>query len=659
MDWALARNRQQIQQLTATVEEPTWANFMAPLEQLEDDLDRIWAPVEHLVAVRDEKNLRAAYENCLPKLSDYHAERGQDRNVWQAIHRIRHDGHYDTLDPAQRMTVDQTLRDFHLQGVDLDVGDQQRYREISSELSRLDSQFSHHVMDATDAWYLDIVDESRLGGIPANARHMARQVAQSAGVDGWRFTLQDPSYEAIMVHAEDAWLREAMYRARVTRASEIGPHAGQWDNGPVMRDILRLRRELAQLLGYRHYAEYSLVTKMAEKPADILDFLQQLSDRCRPAGMKEQGELERFAREELDMEALKPWDYAWVSEKLLRHRHDFDEMTLRPYFPLSTVLEGMFWIVGQLFEIQVEQAEAPSVWHPDVQFFQIRDWEGASRGFFYADWFARPHKQGGAWMADCVTRRVTDHGVQIPVAFLNCNFSPPLEDQPCLLTHAEVRTLFHEFGHGLHHMLTTVEVAEVSGINGVPWDAVELPSQFLENWCWEPAALDRISGHVETGDPLPAELLDKMLSGRNFQSAMHMCRQLVYAFFDLRLHLEFDPSGQDSIQDLLDAVQSEVAVVEVPSYVRFPNAFGHIFAGGYAAGYYSYLWAEVLSSDAFSRFEENGILDRETGLSFLHWILEPGGSQEPMTLFEGFRGRPPTVDALLRHQGLGSLEEVA
>ena len=660
VDWLLSRNRREIQRLIDTVENPGWDNFMAPLEQLEDELERVWAPVSHLNAVRDNEELRSVYQKCLVKLSDYWVELGQNEALYRKIHRIRRQGHFDGLDRDRRKAIENDLRDFHLSGIHLKPAKQERFREVSGELSRLGNLFSRNLLDATDAWHIDVTEKAGLAGIPDNARAAARQAADEAGVDGWRFTLQEPSYQAVLHHAEDGGLREEMYRAFVTRASETGPNGGKWDNSRVIRDILELRREQAQLLGLGHYADYTLVTRMAKSTDEIFDFIRQLSEKCHPVGLKEVANLKSFARETLGVDDLKPWDYAWAGEKLRQHRYDFSEETVRPYFPLPAVLDGMFRIAGRLFGIQVEPADAPSVWHPDVRFYRVRDRDGATRAYFYADLYARRHKRGGAWMADCASRRATDAGVQLPVAFLTCNFmAPPDNSRPCLLTHEEVITLFHEFGHGLHHMLTRVDVAAVAGINGVPWDAVELPSQFLENWCWEREALDLVSGHVDTGEPLPAELLEKMRRSRNFHSAMRMCRQLEFALFDMRLHCGFDPDGGESVQDLLEAVRDEVAVIRAPSFNRFAHSFGHIFSGGYAAGYYSYLWAEVLSADAFSLFEENGLFDRDTGQRFLHWILEPGGSEDPMVLFEGFRGRKPTVNALLRHSGLSPLQEAA
>ncbi|MEJ2177923.1 MAG: M3 family metallopeptidase, partial [Gammaproteobacteria bacterium] len=535
----------------------------------------------------------------------------------------------------------------------------ERFREISSELSSLGNQFSQNLLDATDAWHVDVEDQDGVSGIPENALDLARQTAAGAGTKGWRFTLQGPSYLAVITYADDRGLREKMYRAYVTRASETGPNGGEWDNTEIIYKILRLRKELAALLGFEHYAALSVATKMAESSDEIFEFLEQLSEKSKPIGEREVAELQQFARDNLDLDQLAPWDVAYASDKLRQHRYDFSQEALRPYFPLPKVMQGMFEIVGKLFGVRVENSQPPSIWHEDVQFFKITDQAGKTRGYFYVDLYSRKHKRGGAWMADCVGRRLTARGLQLPVAFLTCNFSAPVEDQPSLLTHEEVMTLFHEFGHGLHHMLTKINVAGVAGINGVPWDAVELPSQFLENWCWEREALDLISGHVETGEPLPQELLGKMRQAKNFHSAMQMCRQLEFSLFDMQLHTDFDPDGASSVQEVLNRVRARVAVVKAPSFNRFQHSFGHIFAGGYAAGYYSYKWAEVLSADAFSLFEEKGIFDTSTGQSFLENILEKGGSEEPMSLFQAFRGRKPSVDALLRHSGLSPLEEAA
>ncbi len=659
VDSVLSRNREKINHLIETVADPGWANFMAPLEALDDELERVWSPVSHINGVRDSDDLREAYQACLPKLSDYSSELGQDKRLFEKVLSIKQSKEFDQLTVAQRKVIDNALRDFRLSGIDLSEEKQERYREISSELSRLGNLFSQNVMDATDAWHINVTDKSEISGIPENALELAEQTAKSADSEGWRFTLQGPSYIAVMTYADDAALRETMYRAYVSRASDIGPGEGKWDNSQVMCDILSLRQEEAVLLGFADYAELSVETKMAESPEQVRTFLKELAEKSKPIALKEVQELADFAKENLGLSSLNPWDYAYVSEKLQQHRYAFSQEALRPYFPLPKVLEGMFTIVRRLFGMQVEEIDAPSVWHEDVQFFRITDETGAVRGYFYIDLYARKQKRGGAWMADCVGRRRTQDGMQLPVAFLTCNFSAPVDGKPSLLTHDEMMTLFHEFGHGLHHMLTKVETAGVSGINGVPWDAVELPSQFLENWCWESEALDLVSGHVDTGEALPSDLLEKMKKARNFQSAMQMCRQLEFSLFDMRIHGDFAAQSGTDIQRVLDQVREEVAVVPAPEFNRFQHGFGHIFAGGYAAGYYSYKWAEVLSADAYSLFEENGVFHQDTGRKFLHLILEKGGSEEPMTLFEAFRGRKPNVDALLRHSGLSQLENAA
>lgn len=659
VDHILARNRQQISRLVTDIKNPSWNNFMAVVEQLEDDLERVWAPVSHLNSVRDTPELRQAYQVCLSKLTDYATEMGQNKALFNKVIEIRDSDKFHSLDHSKKKVIDNAIRDFRLSGIDLAPDKQIRYREVSSELSSLGNQFSQNLLDATDAWHVDVDDEQAVTGIPQNALELARKTAEEAGAKGWRFSLQAPSYLAVVTYADDSTLRERIYRAYVTRASEVGPDAGKWDNSVTIDQILRLRREQAALLGYENFAALSIETKMADSSLEVFEFLDELSKKSKELGEKEVAELENFAAENLGYDALAPWDYAYVSEKLRQYLYDFSQEALRPYFPLPKVLQGMFDIVGKLFEIRVEVSEPPQLWNKDVKFFKILDFEETIRGYFYVDLYSRKHKRGGAWMADCMGRRLTSEGLQLPVAFLTCNFSAPVEGQPSLLTHEEVMTLFHEFGHGLHHMLTKIEVSGVAGIQGVPWDAVELPSQFLENWCWERQALDLISGHVETGQSLPQSLLIKMRKAKNFQSAMQMCRQIEFSLFDMRLHTGYDPDGESTVQEELDQVRSQVAVVKAPVFNRFQHSFGHIFAGGYSAGYYSYKWAEVLSADAFSLFEENGIFDPFTGRSFLENILEKGGSEEPMVLFEAFRGRKPNVDALLRHSGLSPLEEAA
>ena len=659
LDEILRQNRDQIKQLLTNVRQPDWDNFIRPMEALDDRLEKMWAPVSHLNNVMNNKQLQASYQACLPRLSDYAAELGQNKALFEKIRAVKENLTQNALNEsrpdyqAMQRSLENDLRDFSLSGIDLEPEQQERFKVVSSELSELMNQFSQNVQDATDGWSLHIDDQEDLAGLPDNVITLAKEQAQSKEKSGWLFTLQYPFYAPFMSYADNSALREEMYRAFVTRASDVGPTAGTWDNTEIMASILALRDEKARLLGFDHYAQYSLETKMARDVDEVESFLLQLAESARPGAEKEVAELERFAKEEYGIDRLNPWDYGWYSEKLRQKNYDFSQEALRPYFPLPRVLEGMFGIVGQLFNIQVREAEAPDTWHEDVLFFEIEDECAQTRGFFFVDLYARESKQGGAWMADAVGRRRTEQGIQLPVAFLTCNFSRPLEGSPSLLTHDEVITLFHEFGHGLHHLLTKVEVAGVAGINGVAWDAVELPSQFLENWCWDKEALDLISGHVETGETIPDELLSKMHQAKNFQSAMQMLRQIEFSLFDLRVHQQNGAMTGAQIQRILDLVRDEVAVIKAPDFNRFQHGFGHIFAGGYAAGYYSYKWAEVLSADAFSLFEENGIFDRQTGLSFRSNILEKGGSEDPEKLFFDFRGRAPDTSALLRHNGLG------
>ena len=632
----------------------TWDNLVAPLEEMEERLSRAWSPVSHMNSVVNSDALREAYNACLPLLSDYATEMGQNEALFAAFREIAEGNEYQRLDTAQRKVIDNALRDFRLSGIDLPAAGRQRYREIMQSLSSLTSRFEENLLDATQAWNKHVTDRELLAGLPDSAIDLARQQAENRGLDGWLLTLDFPSYYPVMTYADNRELREEVYRAYVTRASDEGPHAGRWDNGPIMNEILALRHELATLLGFSNYAERSLATKMARDTAHVMDFLRQLAERSLPAARRELDELRAFAREYDGCETLEAWDIAWYSEKLRQQRYDISQEALKPYFADDQVVAGMFEVVRRLYGLRIEAVEGVDAWHPDVRFYQIHDADGMLRGQFYLDLYAREHKRGGAWMDECIGRSATRDRLQIPVAYLTCNFTPPVGDKPALLTHDEVVTLFHEFGHGLHHMLTLVDYPSVSGISGVAWDAVELPSQFMENWCWEREALDLFARHYQTGEPLPDTLFERMRAARNFQSAMQMVRQLEFSIFDFRIHMEYDPDNPRDIYDLLDEVRREVAVVQPPSFNRFPHSFSHIFAGGYAAGYYSYKWAEVLSADAFSAFEENGIFDRETGRRFLHAILEQGGSREPMELFVEFRGREPTIDALLRHNGLAA-----
>ncbi|GAB4347352.1 MAG: oligopeptidase A [Gammaproteobacteria bacterium] len=652
IDQLLAENRRQIERIVEQASPPTWKNFIEPLMVLEDRLERAWSPVSHLNSVANSDALREAYNACLPKLSAYATELGQHRGLYEGYRHLAASSEYDTLDTAQRKVIDDALRDFRLSGIELEREQQARYRAIMEELTTLSARFEENLLDATNAWQIVVHDESQLSGLPDTARRQARQRAEEKGEGGWLFNLEFPSYLAVVTHADHRPLREALYEAYVTRASDQGPHAGKWDNGPVMERILALRHELALLLGFRSYAERSLATKMAASPEQVLEFLHDLAVRSRPVAERDYEEIRRFAHQHYGVKELAAWDIAYYAEKLRKHKYDISQEELRAYFPEPRVVSGLFAVIERLYGIRLTRLEGVDVWHPTVSYYEIRDGENQLRGGVYLDLYARPRKRGGAWMDECIRRFRTGEGVQLPVAFVTCNFSPPAGDDPALFSHEEVLTLFHEFGHALHHLLTRVDHPPVAGINGVPWDAVELPSQLMENWCWEAEALALISGHYRTGEPLPPELLAKMKAARNFQSGMQMVRQLEFALFDFRLHHEYDPAAPAPIYQVLDEVRREVAVVEPPRYNRFAHSFAHIFAGGYAAGYYSYKWAEVLSSDVFSAFEERGIFDEATGRRFLSTILEQGGSRDPLEMFVEFRGREPQIDALLRHSGI-------
>ncbi|QLH68935.1 oligopeptidase A [Aeromonas veronii] len=652
---AIADCKQKISDVLAQRDPHTWDSLIAPLEEVNDRLSRIWSPVSHLNSVLNSEALREAHDACLPLLSEFQTYVGQHEGLYQAYLALSQSDDFPLLSGAQRKEIQNTLRDFRLSGIGLPAEAQQRYGEIQARLSELASRFSNNVLDATQGWHKLVADEAELAGLPDSVRAAARQMAELKGKEGWLFTLDIPSYLPVMMYADNRELRAEMYEAFTTRASDQGPNAGKWDNSAIMSELLTLRRELAQLLGFANYAELSLATKMADKTEQVVSFLTDLAAKSLPQGKAELEEIRAFAAEQHGQSELAAWDLAYYAEKLKQHKFSISDEQLRPYFPASKVVKGLFEVVKRVFGMKVRERLGIDTWHPDVRFYDIFDSEDELRGSFYLDLYAREHKQGGAWMDVCLGRRYRQDGsLQKPVAYLTCNFNGPVDGKPALFTHNEVVTLFHEFGHGIHHMLTRIDVAGVAGINGVAWDAVELPSQFLENWCWESEALAFISGHYETGEPLPADLLEKMLTARNFQAAMQMLRQLEFALFDFRLHQEFDPANPAQLPALLDEVRSQVAVMTPPAFNRFQHSFSHIFAGGYAAGYYSYKWAEVLSADAFSRFEEEGIFNPATGQSFLKNILEKGGSKEPMELFRAFRGREPKVDALLRHSGIAA-----
>ncbi|GGD76527.1 oligopeptidase A [Lacimicrobium alkaliphilum] len=652
VETAIAHCKAEIERLI-TQSHFTWDNLVMPLDEADDKLGRLWSPVSHMNSVVSNDALRQAHDACLPLLSDYSTWVGQHEGLYQAYKAIKDGAEFAELSQPQQKVIDNTLRDFELSGVALADDKKKRFAEIQSRLSDLSSAFSNNLMDATLGWSKHITDKADLAGLPESALDAAAQTAQQKDLQGWLFTLDIPSYLPVMMYADNRELREEMYRAFATRASDQGPNAGKWDNSEIMEETLALRHELSQLLDFDTYSHRSLATKMADSPEQVIGFLEDLARRSKPQAEKDLAEVKAFAAKEYSADDLQAWDLGYYSEKLKESRYAISDEQLKPYFPEDKVVNGLFEVVKRLYGMQITERQGVDSWHKDVRFFDIQDSDGNLRGSFYLDLYARAHKRGGAWMDVCLDRRhCADGTLQHPVAYLTCNFNGPVGEKPALFTHDEVVTLFHEFGHGLHHMLTQISASGVAGINGVPWDAVELPSQFLENWCWEEQALAFISGHYQTHEPLPGDMLKKLLAARNFQSAMQMVRQLEFSLFDFHLHKDYQPGKKDQIQPILDKVREQVAVITPPVFNRFQHSFGHIFAGGYAAGYYSYKWAEVLSSDAYSRFEEDGIFNPETGRSFLENVLEQGGSREPMELFVAFRGREPNIDALLRHSGI-------
>jgi len=654
IDNVLADSRVQVQALLDGNSTYSWSSLIEPLEKIDERLNRIWSPASHMNSVVNSDELRDAYNACLPKLSEYSTEMGQNEKLFNAYKQIKQSDEFASLDVAQQKIIDNAIRDFRLSGVELAEAQKQRYKEIMQGLSNLNSKFEQNILDATQGWYKHITDEKLLQGLPESVKSLAKQTAEQKELAGWVLNLEFPSYYPTMLYADDAQLREEMYTAYSTRASEQGPNADSWDNSAVMDEIISLRHEAAQILGFENYAQRSLATKMAQDTTQVMSFLEELADKSLAVAKQEFEELKQFANNEHNVSDLNAWDVAYYAEKLRQHRYAISQEEVKPYFPENNVVNGMFDVVRRLYGLTISEVKNIDVWHKDVRFFEIRDKENTLRGQFYLDLFARPNKRGGAWMGECITRMCIGGVEQTPVAYLVCNFSPPVGDKPALFTHDEVNTLFHEFGHGLHHMLTKVDYPSVSGISGVPWDAVELPSQFLENWCWEKSVLDGLARHYETNEPLPDSLYEKMIAAKNFQSGMQMVRQLEFAIFDFRIHSEITSDTAAKIYEVLDDVRKKVAVVMPPEFNRFAHGFSHIFAGGYAAGYYSYKWAEVLSADAFSKFEEDGVFNPETGKAFLENILEQGGSKEPMELFVAFRGREPKIDALLRHSGIAA-----
>ena len=648
IDALIVGGRGTVERLAALDVAPTWENFVEPLDDANEKLARAWAQVSHLNAVVNSPELRDAYNAALPQVTQYFSEQGQDQRLHAGFKTLAASGAFASFAPARKRHVENELRDFRLGGAELPPPEKARFLEIQEELARVGSRFQDNVLDATNDFALHVTDETELSGIPQDVRDTARAAADKEGKDGWKLTLHMPCYLPVMQYADHAGLRERMYRAYVTRASEFGKP--EWDNSANMKRLLELRAEAAKLLGFASYADLSLATKMAASPREALGFLEDLAARSKPFAERDMAEARQFARESLGMSDLRACDVAYVSEKLRQNRYSFSDQEVKQYFPEDEVLAGMFSVVETIYNVKIRRAEAET-WHPTVRFFEISDATRARVGQFYLDLYARESKRGGAWMDDAINRRRRGNRVQTPVAFLTCNFSAPVGGKPALFTHNEVNTLFHEFGHGLHQLLTQVDELGVTGINGVEWDAVELPSQFMENFCWEWDVVAPMTRHVDTGERIPRALFERMVAAKNFQSGMQFVRQLEFALFDMHLHFDFDPACGDMLK-LLDEVRARVAVVPSPAYNRFPNQFSHIFAGGYAAGYYSYKWAEVLSSDAYGAFEEAGVLNPETGARFRREVLASGGSRPALESFVAFRGRKPQIDALLRHNGM-------
>ncbi len=648
VDYLLAEARKTIEELATAEGAVTWDNFASKLEDMEERLSRAWSQVGHMNAVVNSPELREAYNDNLSKLTDFYADLGQDERLYAKFRALRNSPEFEQLRDSQKKIIENELRDFRLGGAELPAAEKARFKEIQETLSRLSSKFEENVLDATNDYALFVHDESTLAGIPADVLQAAADAAKADNKSGWKFTLHFPSYLPVLQYADDRQLRETLYRAYATRASEFGK--SEWDNTPVIAEILKLRQEAAKLLGFENYAELSIATKMADSAKHVEDFLEDLAAKAKPFALRDKIELEEYAAK-LGITDMQAWDVSYVSEKLREDKYAFSDQEVKQYFPEHKVLDGLFKVVETIFGIHVSQSEAP-VWHESASFYDIKDDKGELIGQFYLDLYARNNKRGGAWMDEAITRRKSAGGLTKPVAYLTCNFSAPVGDKPALFTHDEVLTMFHEFGHGLHHMLTEVDDYGVSGIKGVEWDAVELPSQFMENFCWEWEVLRHMTAHVDSGEQLPRALFDKMVAAKNFQAGMQTVRQIEFALFDIRLHSQFDPHGVNSALDLIESVRDEVAVVRPPKWNRFPHNFTHVFSGGYAAGYYSYKWAEVLSADAYSMFEEDGVLSREAGQRYWQEILAKGGSRSAMESFAAFRGREPSIDALLRHSGM-------
>ena len=653
LDRLLEYNRCKINQLLVSGKSFTWNTLIQPLEDIDDQLHHFWAPVSHLNAVVNSPELRDIYDICLPKLTGYLTELSHNGRLFRAIQSIAKGMEYQKLNVAQKKVIDNKIRDFKLAGVTLPDKKKRYFSELAKTLSQLQNKFEENLLDATQNWYKQVTDEDELLGLPEHSKTAARQRAKERGLRGWLFTLEIPSYLVMMTYADSQTLRKEMYTAFVTRASDQGPNAGRWDNSVIMEKILYCRLSLAKLLGFSNFAEYLLTTRMVKSPKKAIDFLSELTKVVLPKAKAEFKVLCEFSRKELGIEKLETWDIAYASEKLRQQQYDISQEDLRPYFPEPQVVQGLFKIIGRLFQIIIKPINKVDVWHPDVRCYGVYNKQNHLVAYCYLDLYAREKKRGGAWMDDHQTRRRLSNGdMQLPIAFVVCNLTSPTENQLALFSHDEVNTLFHEFGHALQHMLTKIDYAEVSGIHGVPWDAVELASQFLENWIWQKESLYMIAKHYQSGELLPDNLFQRLNKAKNFHAAIQMMRQLEFALFDMRLHIEFDPEEKNQVQRILDEIRSVICVISVPPFNRFQHSFTHIFSGGYAAGYYSYKWAEVMAADVFSVFEKKGIFDYDSAQQFLTYILEPGGSEDPMDLFKAFLGREPEVGALLRQKGI-------
>ena len=656
LDRLLAKNYYEINQLVKTKEPYTWKTFIQPLEDINDRLHRYWTPISHLNAVVNNPTLREIYHRCLPKLADYSTKLSHHQGLYQAIQSIANSIEYQKLNNAQRKVIDNDIRDFKLAGVTLSQAKKKQFAELTRTLSQLQNQFEENVLDATQDWHKHIMDKDKLHGIPKNAVIAAQESAEQRCLEGWLFTLEVPSYLAVLMHADLREFRQEIYTAFVTRASDQGPNARKWDNTVIIEQILNARLKLAKLLGFANFAEYSLTTKMVKSSQQVITFMNQLVEATRQKAQQEFQELSEFSRKELGIEKLEAWDIAYVAEKFRQRYLSISQEDVRPYFPEGQVIQGLFNIVNRLFQITIKSVISADIWHQDVNCYAVYDNKDQLRAYFYLDLYARENKRGGAWMDNHrPRRRLPDGSIQLPVACIVCNLQPPIANQPALFSHDEMITLFHEFGHALQHMLTKIDYAEISGIHGIPWDAVELASQFLENWAWYKEPLMMIAKHYQTGKTLPDKLFQRLHATKYFHAGLQIMRQLEFSFFDMRLHVEFDPTKKNQTQQILDEVRKTVCVVPVFNCNRFQNSFSHIFSGGYAAGYYSYKWAEVMAADAFSLFEEKGIFDQDSAHRFSTYILESGGLKDPLTLFKAFRGREPNIEAFLHQKGIKAI----